>query len=202
MQHLLAGFCPFDMRFLAFRYTRTQEKRIRPRAKEERMQFRRSKAAIIITVFTIAVCTVPFASGTPPDDACSLLTQARVSSVLGVSVGAGQPISPTNPRTCGWSQPNDANHTGKRVVFDVFGPIGKLTPMDRFTNGKTPIKGITKTPVSGIGDDAYFITTPGLGTGLNVKKGNSVFQIRVYGFSQDQIEAMEKALAQDALAKL
>ena len=166
------------------------------------MHFSTTAAAILISVFTIVACSAPFARASPPDDACSLLTQARVSSVLGVSVGAGLPISPTNPRTCGWSQPNDANHTGKRVLLDVFGPIGKLTPADRFLNGKTPVKGITKTPVSGIGDDAYFIMTPGLGTGLNVKKGNSAFQIRVYGFSQDQIEAMEKALAQDALAKM
>lgn len=87
-------------------------------------------------------------------------------------------------------------------MLDIFSPIGKLTPVDRFTNAKTPVKGITKTPVSGVGDDAYYITTPGLGTGLNVKKGNSAFQIRVNGFPVDQTKAMEKTLALDVLAKL
>jgi hypothetical protein len=87
-------------------------------------------------------------------------------------------------------------------VLTLYGPIGKLTLVDRFNNGKAPVLGIPKTPLSGIGDDAYYVTTRGLGTGLDVKKGNCVFQIRVYGFPEDQIKAMEKTLAQDALAKL
>lgn len=164
------------------------------------MPTKKTIAAVIGAILIIGAGSTPPARATPPSDACSLLTQAQVSAVLGVSVGAGEHL--TGSLLCGWSQPGDTNHSGKRVVLDNFGPIGSLTPADRFTNGKTPVKGISKTPVSGVGDDAYYITTPGLGTGLNVKKGSSVIQVRVYGFSQGQIEAMEKALAQDALAKL
>jgi len=74
--------------------------------------------------------------------------------------------------------------------------------VDQFNTSKTPVEGITKTPVSGIGDDALYITTPGVGTALTIKKGSSVIQIRIYGFPVDEIKEKEKALAQDALPKL
>jgi hypothetical protein len=67
---------------------------------------------------------------------------------------------------------------------------------------KTPILGIPKTPVRGVGDEAYFIDTPGFGMGLNVKKGSSAFQVKVYGFSPEQIKSFEMTLAQDVLSKL
>ena len=63
------------------------------------------------------------------------------------------------------------------------------------------MQGITKTPVSGIGDDAYYIES-GLNTSLYVKKGSSVFQITVFGFSAEQIKSMEKTLGQEAAANL
>jgi hypothetical protein len=135
-------------------------------------------------------------------DACSLLTEARVSAVLGDSVGAGQHIVPNNALMCGWSQAGNSTPSSKRVVVDILAAIGKLQPVDQFNTSKTPVEGITKTPVSGIGDDALYITTPGVGTGLTIKKGSSVIQIRVYGFPVDQIKEKEKSLAQDALSKL
>lgn len=163
------------------------------------MRLNRASALVMGTAFMMLTVNTFWGAETA-GDACALLPQARVSAVLGVSVGAGEHIA--SPLVCGWAQPNDTNHTGKRVVLTLYGPIGKLTPVDRFNNGKSPVQGIPKTPVSGIGDDAYYVTTPGLGTGLDVKKANSVFQIRVYGFPEDQIKAMEKTLAQDALTKL
>jgi hypothetical protein len=51
-------------------------------------------------------------------------------------------------------------------------------------------------------DDAFYITTPGIGTALMIKKGSSVIQMRVYGFPVDQIKEKEKTLAQDAVPKL
>jgi len=50
--------------------------------------------------------------------------------------------------------------------------------------------------------DAYLIDTPGFGLGLNVKKGSSAFQVKVYGFSPEQIKVFEMTLAQDVLVKL
>jgi hypothetical protein len=135
------------------------------------------------------------------DDACALLSQAQVSAALSVSVDAGKQIGPSSA-LCGWSQPNDPNHSGKRVMLAMYRTLGKSSPVERFENGKIPMQGITKTPISGVGDDAYYIDTPGIGMGLNVKKGASAFQVRVYGFPVDQIRAIEKTLAQEVLGKL
>jgi hypothetical protein len=41
-----------------------------------------------------------------------------------------------------------------------------------------------------------------MGTGLNVKKGNSAFQVRVGGFKPEQEKQIEKSLALEILKKL
>lgn len=79
--------------------------------------------------------------------------------------------------------------------------MGSLTPVERFENAKAPVPRIAKTPVSGVGDDAVYVTT-GMTTSMYVKKGSSVFQIIVFGFPAEEAKTMEKTLAQDALAKL
>jgi hypothetical protein len=62
-----------------------------------------------------------------------------------------------------------------------------------------PLKGVTKAPVSGVGDDAVYVTTGG-STGLT--KGSFVFQIRVYSSPPDQVKAQEMALAKEVLTKI
>jgi hypothetical protein len=152
-------------------------------------------AANAVAILLFAAGAPPSASAAPADDACALLTQAQVSAALGVSVGAGERVVSTSSRMCGWSPPGEAVATSKRAVLTI-------SSVESFTRGKAEVKGITKTPASGIGDDAYYITTPGFGTGLNVKKGTSAFQIRVYSFPLEQTKAMEKTLALQAVAKL
>lgn len=155
-------------------------------------------AAIIGATFILVVGNSPLTGdATAANDACSLLTQAQVGAVLGVSVGAGKLIAVTNPRMCGWSVPGSPNLSGKKVVLTI-------STMTAFTQGKTPIPGITKTPVSGIGDDAYYVTASGLGTTLNVRKESAAFSISVKGsgFSVEQIKAMEKTLAKEVLTNL
>jgi hypothetical protein len=141
------------------------------------------------------------AAGREGADACSLVSQTTVSTVLGVALDAGRHIGPGSA-LCGWGEPNDPNHSGRHVLLTIYRAVGKLSPVERFENGKTPIRGIEKTPVSGIGDEAYYIDTPGFGLGLNVKKGNFAFQVKVFGFSPDLIKKFEKALAQSVLSRL
>ena len=63
---------------------------------------------------------------------------------------------------------------------------------------KTPLPGVAKTTVSGIGDDA----TLGRQASPSVKKGKVVFIVRLYGVpGQAKQVAMEKSLAVDVLAK-
>lgn len=128
-------------------------------------------------------------------DACALLSTAQVSAALGTPVEAGKRLVASSPRVCGWAPPGGAHIDGKKVTLT-------LMSLQSFENGKKPAEGIDKSPVSGVGDDAVSITTPGMGTGLNVKRGSSAFQVRVGGFKPEEEKAIEKSLALQVLAKL
>jgi len=163
----------------------------------------RSRAARELGAFLLVVVgSAGVVQAAPPTDACSMLTSAEVSAVLGVSVGAGQKIVPTSTALCGWEVPGDKGLDRKRVVLSIYTQMGSRTPLQRFETAKTPVQGITKEPVSGVGDDAIFATTPGLGSGLIFRKGDAAFDLRVYGFPVDQLKAKDKELAQRILAKL
>jgi hypothetical protein len=156
--------------------------------------------------FSVAVaflCTLSICSratyAAPASDPCSLLTQAQVSAVLGMSVEAAQRVA---PRLCQWSAPNQPNSiNAKKVVLTI-------SDERAFGYAKAPVVSSVKTmPASGICADAiYTVTpgvTPGLGTSLYVKKGNSYFVVHVYGFpEQTKAMAMEKTLAIQACSKL
>ena len=70
---------------------------------------------------------------------------------------------------------------------------------------KMPLPGVTKTAVSGLGDDALFST---LGPAakqfvtLSVKNGNTAYLFKVYGPTVTEQMTMEKVLAGDVLSKL
>ena len=67
---------------------------------------------------------------------------------------------------------------------------------------KTPLPGVTKTSTSGIGDDAFYTAVSTLTT-LAVKKGRTVFTVRIYGVHEQSNQmAMEKTLAGNVLARL
>lgn len=152
--------------------------------------------------FRIAVAAVvtPLAlvtSGPSPTDACSLLTPAEASAVLGETILPGQHPAATITKICLYSSSADPSIGDKKAVLAII-------TVQSFNNGKIPMQGITKTPVSGIGDDAMFIITSGFGSGLNVRKGDAAFQIRVNGgkLTIPLEEEMEKALAKDVLKRL
>jgi hypothetical protein len=130
-----------------------------------------------------------------PTDACSLLTQAQVSAALGVKVGAGEHLTPKATTLCGWNESGQTAPSDKRVMTAI-------ETTKAFGYEKVPFQGITKTPLSGVGDDAIYITTPGFGTGLSVKKGDIAFKVRVYGFPPEQVKEKEKELALEVLANL
>lgn len=163
------------------------------------MGFNISFTSIACSLSLLAAATVQSVSAAPPSDACALLTQAEVSGTLGISVQAGQRVVPNNSSICGWGQQGP---TGKKVVVSIYTQLGSRTPTDRFNVAKAPVQGITKIPVDGVGDEAVSVTTPGGGTGLIFRKGPSAFDVRVYGFSLDEIRAKEKTLALDLIAKL
>jgi hypothetical protein len=149
----------------------------------------------------VAAAVSPYvlvAGGPSPTDACLLLTPAEASAVLGEKILPGQhPPGGKITKICLYSSSTDPSIGDKKAIVAII-------TVQSFNNGKIPMQGITKTPVSGIGDDALFIVTSGFGVGLNVRKGDVAFQVRVNG---DKLaipveEEMEKALAKEVLKRL
>jgi hypothetical protein len=71
---------------------------------------------------------------------------------------------------------------------------------------KTSVAGMNRTPVSGLGDDAFY-TTMGSAPGkelatLTVKKGSTAYLIKVYGPTVTDQMSAEKTLAGNVLANL
>ena len=161
-------------------------------------------AMFLAVLFLVAMCSSRVACAAPPTDPCSLLTPTQVSATLGVPIGPGEAQGKFE---CLWLPPGSSNFNARKLArLHIVGSVGTLKPVDQFNTMKMPVpfnKSIVKTPVSGLGDDAVYITVPEpLGTGLAVKKGNFVFQIRVHGFPVEETKAKEKALALDVLARL
>jgi hypothetical protein len=130
--------------------------------------------------------------------ACELLTQARISTALGVAVGAGTPIA--RPGTCQWAG------KGKIATLTITRPLGGKTPVEQFNASKTAKRyGIVMEPVSGVGDDAFYVyfatNTPTVAVGIVVRKGDATFEVRVYGFPLEEGKTVGKGLAQDAVGK-
>ena len=150
---------------------------------------------IIAAILLLVPCVGSFAAS---GDACTLLTQDQVSTALGASVGAGTPIS--GPASCQWFG------TGKFATLTITQPLGGKSAIEVFNAGKArTLPGITKEPVSGVGDEAYYVyfsNTTRAGLGLEVKKGSSVFEVRVYGFDVNLAKPVAKTLAQNAAGKL
>ena len=156
----------------------------------------RSKLIVsVLVAFVFILYAVPLSSA-EPTEACALLTQSRLSTVAGVSMGAGSPIS--RPGTCQWAG------QGKIVTLTITQTKGGKTPVDQFNaSKKSTLPGIAVEPVSGVGDDAFYVSYGGntsSGFGLVVKKGSSSFEFRVYGF-KDQSKTVAKTLALDIVPK-
>jgi len=145
----------------------------------------------------LLLCAGPLLAA-EPTVACTLLTHAQIGAARGATVGAGSPIAA--PTSCQWSG------QGKIVTLTINQPRGGKSPADQFNDGKTrKLPGITIESISGVGEDAYYVYFAGqnrAGCGLVVKKGSSVFEVRLYGFDLNQAKTVIKTLAQGAAAKI
>lgn len=140
-------------------------------------------------VFAIAASLPGVATAQGSTTRCNLLTQAEITSALGASVGAGQPIATTG---CQWTAPGQP----KNMTVTV-----SIWPPQNFGT-MPPIPGLTKTDLGGVGDAAFYATIGGL-TSLSVKKGSTVFVLHLYGVPGEARQmTVEKALAFHVLARL
>jgi len=160
----------------------------------------------LIIVGVIALSCAGKVNAGAPGDACALLTASQVSSALGVTVGSGQSLTPNNATICTWSEQGVPAGTERNVTLS-------LMTAKSFENGKIPMTGITKTPVSGVGDDAYFIEPRSMTAGLSVRKGDACFQVRARSNAQwfktgktpeseQKDQTVDRALALEILKKL
>ncbi|MEO8748520.1 MAG: hypothetical protein ABI379_12815 [Rhodanobacter sp.] len=132
-------------------------------------------------------------------DACKVLTAAQVGAAIGVQVAAGTHVTPTFVRTCTW------NASGSSPVKFVTLYLQTVAAYDggkqMATQMAAAVKGASMKHAA-IGDDGYYFVA-GDQVGLLVKKGNISFKAAVYArLPVEQKEALELALAKEALAKL
>jgi hypothetical protein len=154
------------------------------------------------------LCAVPFwlsmaatpaaAQADSTTDACTVLTPAQVSAVVGVSVGPGQHVTPTFVKTCTWTAPGDTTIAAVTLYMQSAADYdgGKqMAGMMVASSGAAALKS------GGVGDDSYYFVA-GTQVGLLVKKGSVSFKVAVYArLPVERKEAMELALAKAALAK-
>ena len=127
---------------------------------------------------------------TTAPDPCTLLTPDQINGATGFNVGAGTAI--IAGKSCQWISPSPKHGI---ATIDFF-------PGESWDKMKAPLAGFTKTSVSGVGDGAFY-TVVGTFSTLTVKKGNAVFNMKVYGIADHaKQEAIEKTLALDVVGKL
>ncbi len=174
------------------------------------MPSKTSLGAVIVVIF-IAAAMTPSAIAAASDDACVILTPAQVSAALGVSMGAGSHVTPTVLKTCTWTPSSGPTKDLKFVTFTLQTVVSyeagkkaleQAISVSKATNDEgAPAPVIT--PVSGIGDDAFYLDMANI-LSLIVKKGNGAFKIVIYGggLPMAQRRSAEKTLADQVLSKL
>ncbi len=146
-----------------------------------------------------AASSAAVAAGSDP---CSLLTQAEVSAVLGVSVGPGGPAEGES-HGCSWLYPpGGVPKEQANIDIESGTPFSSLCGVQ-----SNAALGLTIVQVSGVGDGACFTTMAGLGAGTNLtfEKGGQAYSVSVilpFGTPDAAVEAADKTLALDAVARL
>ena len=162
-----------------------------------------------ITTIAILLIAVPLCAA-PGGDACKLLTEKEVSAALGVEVDTGTARLAGHPEFCIWREHGQSNALARNVQVS-------LLSQQQFEIGKTPLPNIPKSAEPGIGDEAYFTNTPGVGYILSVNKGSTYFRVQarpIPGFSRkkgsdaeehaldEKFKTVERVIASDILKKL
>jgi hypothetical protein len=127
-------------------------------------------------------------------DACSLITSDEASTAL-----AGKPVDPGVV-----PEPGAHSCLFSTTLLSTDGVEISVTSVADFKPTQSSIPGLTITQVSGIGDDAYYVS---MGAGyqvLNVRKGQTTFSVSVglKNTSDSDLMAAEKTLALAILGRI
>ncbi|MBV8146902.1 MAG: hypothetical protein JO184_18070 [Gammaproteobacteria bacterium] len=151
----------------------------------------------LVALITIVSLVLPRSAAAydPPTDPCSLFTVEQVSAALELKALPGKRVLATQ---CEWHPAEKASgNAGTRKLTAGFLSASAWEQTRALREG---MKGITRTPVAGLGEEAVFSASQVTNT-LQVKKGNAVLDLHVYGFTPEQAKAKEIALARSALGK-
>lgn len=151
---------------------------------------------MIRTPLLLAAAAVLIPAALHAQDPCALLTPDQIKSVLNSPVEPGQPGVAKDSNECVWS---DARGVDRVTIA--------LRPGAEFRNILTKIEKAGGHPISvtGIGDDAFFVSSEDASSSaLYVLAKNHFLLLAVYGSdaSQQDIQAAEKALAAQIIPKL
>ena len=157
------------------------------RSKQTAVTARSLSGLVVVSVLVASGLCV--AGAQSPSNPCAQVTAAEVTAALGETVAAGQQAG---TKTCSWS----ASKPTHQIVSLMYSPPGDWT-----TRKTRPMPGVTKASVSGLGDEAFAETAANFTT-LYVKKGSTIFMVRVYGVPDTTRQlAIEKPIAQAVAAK-
>ncbi|HTV07751.1 MAG TPA: hypothetical protein VMD97_01745 [Candidatus Aquilonibacter sp.] len=142
-----------------------------------------------------AAVLIPAAHAQTPLDPCTLLTPDQIKAVLNSPVEPGQPGVAKGSDECTWG---DANGDDRVYIA--------LRPAADFHTFRKQIEknGGQVTPVTGLGDDAFFVSPDESSSALYVLTKTHLLLLTVTppDSTQQQVQAAEKALATQILPKL
>lgn len=126
-------------------------------------------------------------------DACTLITADEAATALGKPVDPGTVPEP-GAHSCLFSS----------SVLSTDGVEISITSVADFKPTQKSIPGLTITQVSGIGDDAYYVSVGAGMVVLNVRKGQTTFTTSVLlkSASDSDLMAAEKTLALAILGRI
>jgi len=155
------------------------------------MSSKQSRSAIVAIACALVASSAHNAvAQSAPIDPCTLLTADQVKAVLGVEIAVGPPPGKSS---CMWKS------TGAKVQMVTVSLQPSTTSWEHL---KTVLPSIPANPVSGVGDDAFYQNF-GTFAPLAVKKGGTIFIVKIYGVAAaDKQVEYEKALALDVLKHL
>jgi len=127
-------------------------------------------SAAMVFGASAAVCaTATGAIEEASGDACNLLSAAQVSTILGVQVDEGAYSLPGHSQFCIWREHGKSEGIAQNVQLNI------LTSRQYEAAKTGPF---AKGPESGVGGEAYWGYTPGIGFTLSVKKGSTYYRVQ------------------------
>ncbi|HEX4155228.1 MAG TPA: hypothetical protein VHY48_06410 [Acidobacteriaceae bacterium] len=150
---------------------------------------------MIRTCLTLAAAATLIPVAAHAQAPCSLLTPDQIKAVLNSSVEPGQPGVARDSNDCTWS---DAN--GEDRVYIALRPAADF----RTFRAQIEKNGGHPTPVTGLGDDAFFVSPDDSSSALYVLAKNHLLLLTVTlpDGAQQTNQAAEKALATQIIPKL